>query len=1801
LDLSKKLATNLTISLFGIKLHISYFIINFTKMNPIENQARDYIKDKESHENLDQSDLDLLNAYVELEFRNFIKDQELTDDNRNQIQEDFNKKIDEIVDSSKEKAIFQAIIDLNFELNDLQTQVYLDSLQATTLENQSEFSIRQKIDSKFRLYNNVSIDNIATEITKLNPDKQNEIISLLSIWDIKKFQILVAPNDHSKVLRDWLFWSKTFDAFKSYVNQNSTTNLSTSQTNNPWISNAPSSNIPWSSPDVQSSAPNRNTTNPSNTPPIWASNPEIQNRPTETIPTLTEVRDLSEKQKITDKGFATPEFSRWKIQNDSQWNFYAQINADINWEKYDITRDNLLKFDNEWNLIQWQTIKTTNKEREPIYFVQENQIKFLTRYSDWMYLTPDSVTWITATPEQQRIDFDYQATEFSILEWNRVEYQFDDDLGYQALNKNPRLKRIMDEIIDSEDWKKDISARKYKINLSPNDGLARIILDIYDKDSTNQQAKRLQNKKWTISVDDIKRCFPYYQRGWGLDNERRRIAIILNRAEQRDLTNFAYDAESYGEQYEEKIQTAQKFSQVIEHLDSENILKSLCDYNLDWQLSVIEWRTQLRQKFLTEKWWRYPWWREDYRKYRAERREKNRDYKRSQEWIWDAGTIFWPQLYNEIQRAVSVLDVKLKYEPDTLKEYCKKYNLPEDTQLTWENIVITNIVRNISWISSNQTMEQALNRVPANQWNKSKLLEMAKNYTWVEWLENNWNFQPLFAKAIQQLNWSSSIISPDLYDNLAWVERINTDYNRYSMIESQLDEYLSRHPEDSLKFKSDWFTDTKHTFITWLMSVLDNLEIIASPSFAHLNKSRDKEKYKHKIENEFTKRLIGWWLTIMDDQSVWLNLSTWRKWFSEDWKFQREWKTWAWVMYNLEEQKLTAIVGVWWDTARQYNYDRVVEWRLDDIRSAKYIWLSADAYAWSGLDLQNPNIGWIAKVEIDRKQNPKQAIEQMNRQYRDISNWIFYLPTNIDAKHLQNSKSLQDYLMQRLNILKDQAKEPIKTFINNNEWFLKWNIKNIADYFDKKWIFAMLNNMPNEFAWDKKRNAINNLMQVLQTWIVDSWRDYMYDQLHGKVSVTKIWAWVGIWFSTIDWINLGIPFPTLSFDISTWRKNYVSSAAGKYMDQQIIRNAEIQWYTDQFNPENKSDLKVYAEYITARYNNLPWLQVQEKDWKLEFTYEDPNWWDKKIWDILNIRCKLDQKVLENVTFDWTKLIIWNVWDLWIFSSADGQWVRNFLIIWQRWTIDSNDNPNTFILRPPHPPLDYQWEPKDIQAIQVERSWYKSRSREDIKNHLDQNFRSESISINTNIESVKTEIMWQIVQVWSDLFINWLDGRSSLSPFPHTWTLSFQKDSRWLKISYDPQPSEKLEIKYQFNPTQIITISNTPESALSTPSYTKLDNLFSYPDIYSLFSDPQIVRNLSRLRDQNINKFADFLYKAWADIDDTWYIDEWEYNQSASILKELLWQNYEPIRQILGWNDIQKKALVINTMKWIFATQEWVTNYNTLKSIVASRWEVYKNLNWPHSKFPNLQDDYRFKILSKFETSSNRNNLSQEIEDGLFGYTAFYRRWPNQWRRLSLTAPWTTKVLWWVMEKFSSWDQETAKKWFIENFEKNKVDLSIVAKSINDKLPNWIQDLSDANIIDLLKWESLDIWGKVIKLDSEFLFYLLWECANESIWIKIKWLEISTKETPWDTPIVISSWDPENYSWEIIPEDNYVGWINISSRNLSVPMVPWAYQHDVWISAMWRSRFKDPTEPWIKPPNPELPSDDDGAPWIWIWP
>lgn len=52
-------------------------------------------------------------------------------------------------------------------------------------------------------------------------------------------------------------------------------------------------------------------------------------------------------------------------------------------------------------------------------------------------------------------------------------------------------------------------------------------------------------------------------------------------------------------------------------------------------------------------------------------------------------------------------------------------------------------------------------------------------------------------------------------------------------------------------------------------------------------------------------------------------------------------------------------------------------------------------------------------------------------------------------------------------------------------------------------------------------------------------------------------------------------------------------------------------------------------------------------------------------------------------------------------------------------------------------------------------------------------------------------------------------------------------------------------------------------------------------------------------------------------------------------------------------------------------------------------------------------------------------------------------------------------------------------------------------------------LSDDQFRSLLKIWELEIWGKTVKIERDFVFFLYWTCNNESMWIRIKGLKVGT--------------------------------------------------------------------------------------------
>ena len=169
-------------------------------------------------------------------------------------------------------------------------------------------------------------------------------------------------------------------------------------------------------------------------------------------------------------------------------------------------------------------------------------------------------------------------------------------------------------------------------------------------------------------------------------------------------------------------------------------------------------------------------------------------------------------------------------------------------------------------------------------------------------------------------------------------------------------------------------------------------------------------------------------------------------------------------------------------------------------------------------------------------------------------------------------------------------------------------------------------------------------------------------------------------------------------------------------------------------------------------------------------------------------------------------------------------------------------------------------------------------------------------------------------------------------------------------------------------------------------------------------------------------------------------------------------------------------------------------------------------------------------------------------------TAFYKRWREStgWRLVStqlvdalwysMTEIWSTDYIWKLLPITDN--LEGTQNWFIENLKKTEVHKNILKKIIWKKTN---LEITDEQLYELLRWNEINIdnSSKKIKINVNYVFYLLWECANESIWIKL-----------WD---IETSWWWQDWNWESViidAETSYQGvsWVyswNVEAANRTV--------------------------------------------------
>ena len=299
----------------------------------------------------------------------------------------------------------------------------------------------------------------------------------------------------------------------------------------------------------------------------------------------------------------------------------------------------------------------------------------------------------------------------------------------------------------------------------------------------------------------------------------------------------------------------------------------------------------------------------------------------------------------------------------------------------------------------------------------------------------------------------------------------------------------------------------------------------------------------------------------------------------------------------------------------------------------------------------------------------------------------------------------------------------------------------------------------------------------------------------------------------------------------------------------------------------------------------------------------------------------------------------------------------------------------------------------------------------------------------------------------------------------------------------------------------------------------IDNLFeSYRELNSIFND--IEKKLSLMDNGNHWAYAAFMNAA-ADANLDSVLDNSDYEAAFTALRNLLnWKLSDPCFDWLRWKlanaTDQEKVMIVDRFKGIFSYNDNLVNKSNLELQLRGRRNWYKELYWydKSEAFPLRSNlDYRKAVQEKLNA---KWTFTRELNPNLIGMTAFYRLWnKNAWRSYMMTELWWTNVLWWeTINITDAGDLERTQNWFIHNLEKSWVHKDLLCATLSTKLKSILNveelALSNEDLISLLQWEDIDIWDKKVKINTKYVFYLLWECANESIWMELWDITVKTK-------------------------------------------------------------------------------------------
>lgn len=585
---------------------------------------------------------------------------------------------------------------------------------------------------------------------------------------------------------------------------------------------------------------------------------------------------------------------------------------------------------------------------------------------------------------------------------------------------------------------------------------------------------------------------------------------------------------------------------------------------------------------------------------------------------------------------------------------------------------------------------------------------------------------------------------------------------------------------------------------------------------------------------------------------------------------------------------------------------------------------------------------------------------------------------------------------------------------------------------------------------------------MLTNYFAEQWKEQSVDNLKNKMKLTGWGVWLHA-FITPTGIPLVAPF---TFKLSRYNRWYahIDSAASLYK-LDVAQNAGIG------NREVQFDLTKRINYINDMILNVRWFA---KDW-------DPIAEKQKIAVVDDGKfIKIPQQL-----YRWNKINIkvsptmkWKIasenWDLYVPVDAPLRFSAGLMSQWADYVLNigstitsSND---LHLVRA-----------RDGLITQVDNGWLFVADRSQI-----------------NISSQSGVLQWydttKLQATIKDPTIQIISADAKQITYTESWVQKTQ-----------PLQGGKIG-KYtlsQNGNSLVITWSDETW----TPTQEQCDPLVYADTLWDNIKKSIIDNNVALEQFETSKNFYPFLEKA---------IDG---NTDEEALKLLSGLKVPWLSEYISKATPQQKSELVSLLTQSFALEDAKYKNKTAIQLMDERdstvkWgkksiesgkilPAYARIEWSNDieKLFN-----RWDLKNIYKDINTKPGLSNPIRNDIIWYTAFYQRKANKDARwYAMTVPWYTRILWDKINDFDTTKQADARKWLIDKLTTDNLAKAAVLSSLQKKYPEVTSVLTEPQIVALLAdpnhVEKLSN-GCTIQLKTTPIFYLLGECANESIGLKI---------------------------------------------------------------------------------------------------